>query len=113
MHEMALAEGIVRICEDHAQNAGAQKVAAIWIEIGDLSHVDPDAIAFCFAAVSKGTMADGARLEIERIPGRAWCHGCGKQVRLTSLTDACPDCGGYQLQVSGGEEMRVREMEVA
>ena len=113
MHEMALAEGILQICESHAARAGATRVTAIWIEIGELSHVDPDALAFAFTAVAQGTLADDARLEIDRTPGHAWCHTCGKTVALRSLIDPCPDCGGFQLQVSGGEEMRVKEMEVA
>lgn len=112
MHEMALAEGVLQICEDHARRAGAAKVTAVWLEIGRLSHVEPEALAFCFDAVVRGTMADGARLEIDRAPGRAWCHGCGREVAVNSLVDACPDCGGFQLQVTGGDQMRVKEMEV-
>ena len=113
MHEMALAEGVLRICQDHASAAGAERVVVVWLEIGALSHVDPDALAFSFTAVVKGTLAEGARLEIERSPGRAWCHDCGKQVSLAALIDPCPDCGGYTLQVTAGEEMRVKEMEVS
>ncbi|MDQ2089736.1 hydrogenase maturation nickel metallochaperone HypA [Marimonas arenosa] len=113
MHEMALAEGVLRICEDHARRAGADKVVAVWLEVGALSHVDPDALAFSFTAVVKGTLADGARLEIARLPGRAWCHDCGQAVPVKSLVDACPECGGYKLQVTAGEDMRVKEMEVA
>lgn len=112
MHEMALAEGILQICEDHARRAGAEKVTRVWVEVGALSHVEPEALAFCFGAVVSGTLAEGAELVIERAPGRAWCHGCGKEVTVTSLIDACPDCGGFQLQVTGGEQMRVKEMEV-
>lgn len=112
MHEMALAEGVLRICEDHVRRAEAGKVVAVWVEIGELSHVDPDALAFSFGAVVMGTLAEGARLEIERVPGRAWCHDCGQEVAVHSLIDACPVCGGYKLQVTGGEQMRVKEMEV-
>ena len=113
MHELALAEGILRICEDHTRRAGAQRVVAVWVEIGALGHVDPDALAFSFGAVVRGTFAEGARLEILQLPGRAWCHDCGKAVEVAALIDACPDCGGFKLQVTGGEEMRVKEMEVA
>ena len=112
MHEMALAESVVQIVETQAAEAGSDKITAVWIEIGELSHVEPDAMSFCFEAIARGTRAEGARLEIIRAPGQAWCHKCAKQVHVKSLVEACPKCGGYQLQVTGGDDMRVKEMEV-
>ena len=112
MHEMSLAESVLQICEDHARRAGAQKVIRVTVEIGDLSHVEPEALAFCFAAVVVNTPLSGAPLEIVRVPGQAWCDDCEKDVRATSLLDACPLCGGFPLRVTAGQEMRVREIEV-
>jgi len=112
MHEMALAESVVQIVDDQARQAGSDRIKTVWIEIGELSHVQPEAMSFCFEAVAKNTRADGAKLEIIRAPGQAWCHNCACQVHVSSLVDACPKCGGFQLQVTGGEDMRVKEMEV-
>lgn len=112
MHEMSLAEGVVQILEDQARTQNFARVKTVWLEIGELSHVDPDAISFCFEAVTKGTLAADAKLEIIRTPGKAWCHDCAKSVQVASLVDPCPDCGGHKLQVTDGEDMRVRELEV-
>ncbi len=112
MHELALAEGVLQICEDHAKRANAEKVVIVRVLIGALSHVDPDALSFSFSAVIPGTLAEGAALEIERIPGKAWCHDCMKEVAIAFLGDACPTCSGFKLQVIAGEEMRVKEIEV-
>lgn len=113
MHEMALAEGVFGIIEAHARRAGARRVLVVRLEIGKLSHVTPQALAFAFEAVTRGTLAEGARLEIERAPGRAWCHDCSQSVEIEALGALCPICGGTMLQVTGGEELRVRDMEVA
>ena len=113
MHEMALAESILQIVEDHTRGAGAEKVVVVRLEIGALSHVEVSALRFGFEAVSKGSLAEGARLEIDRTPGRAWCHDCMAPIDIPALGSACPSCGGYKLQVTGGEEMRVKDMEVA
>lgn len=113
MHEMALAEGILQIVQDTARANAARQVRAVLLELGALSHVEQDALRFCFDAVVRGTVADGARLEVLATPGRAWCMPCGASVPLARLGDACPQCGGYQLQVTQGEEMKVREIEVA
>lgn len=112
MHEMALAESVVQIVETQARAAGAEKVVVVRLEIGALSHVEPAAIEFCFGAVAAGGIAAGARLEIARSPGRGWCYDCSAEVAVDAFAAPCPACGGYRLQVTGGQEMRVRDMEV-
>jgi hydrogenase nickel incorporation protein HypA/HybF len=113
MHEMSLAEGMLQIVEDTARKNGAAKVTAVRLELGALSHVEAEALRFCFDAVARGGIAEGARLEIVTTPGRAWCMPCGDTVELARLGDACPRCGGYQLQVTQGEEMRLKDIEIA
>jgi len=112
MHEMALAESVVRIVEDQARVHDYARVKTVWLEIGQLSHAEPDAIRFCFDAVAKGTMMEGAALEIGRTPGKAWCDACGASVAVSSLADACPDCGGFGLRVTEGDELKVCKLEV-
>lgn len=112
MHELALTEGMVKILEEQAVLSDFRSVKTVWLEIGALSQVDPHAIEFCFAAVTRGTIADGARLEIVRPPGRAWCMVCSETVTVAERFEPCPCCGGHQLQITGGEEMRIKELEV-
>ncbi len=110
MHEVALAEGLLSVVEAAAARHSATRVHTVWLEIGSLAHVEPEALRFCFAAVTRGSVAEGAALEIARPPGLAWCMPCGERVALAGLGDACPVCGSYQLQVLEGEEMRVKEI---
>jgi hydrogenase nickel incorporation protein HypA/HybF len=112
MHEMALTESIVEIAADAAKKQGAGKVRRVFVEVGALSHVEPEALQFCFAAVSAGTIAEGAELEIDRVPGAGWCLDCGKTVPLAERFAACPECGGARVQMTAGDELRVREIEV-
>ncbi|MGE5336350.1 MAG: hydrogenase maturation nickel metallochaperone HypA [Gemmatimonadota bacterium] len=112
MHEMSLAEGVLDVIEDAAQAQGFSRVTAVWLEIGRLAAVEPDALRFSFDAVKRGTIADRARIEIVDVPGQAWCMKCGDTVAIDERGAACPACGSYQLQVSGGEDLRVKELEV-
>jgi hydrogenase nickel incorporation protein HypA/HybF len=112
MHEMALCEGIIQIVEDEARRQSFYRVKAVCVEIGALSHVAPDAMKFCFEAVAARTIAHGAVLEIIELPGVAWCMVCSKSVEIKQRYEPCPSCGSYQLQVTAGEEMRVKELEV-
>ncbi|HUH91845.1 MAG TPA: hydrogenase maturation nickel metallochaperone HypA [Casimicrobiaceae bacterium] len=113
MHEMALAQSVLEIVEATARRHAAQRVTAVRLEIGVLSHVAPEALEFCFGAVTRGSLAERARLEIETTPGAAWCVPCGETVALSTLGAPCPQCGSYQLAVSQGEAMRVIDIEVA
>jgi len=113
MHEMSLAEGVLRIAEDTARAQGFTRVNAVWLEIGALAQVEPQALRLCFEAVTRESIAQGARLEIVSSPGSAWCMKCSESVELQALHDACPRCGSHQLQLTGGREMRVKELEVA
>ncbi len=112
MHEMSLTESIVEIAVEAADRGGASRVRRVFVDVGVLSHVEPDALLFCFAAVSAGTIADGAALDINRIPGAGWCLDCGKTVPLAERFGPCPVCGRYHVQMTAGDEMRVREIEV-
>lgn len=112
MHEMALSEGVLQILESNARSRGFRRVKTVWLEIGRLAGVDVEAMRFTFDAVTRGTLADGAALEIIDRPGEAWCMPCGCSIRVAQRFDACPQCGSHQLQVTGGDEMKVKELEV-
>ncbi|MCC7167936.1 MAG: hydrogenase maturation nickel metallochaperone HypA [Rhodospirillales bacterium] len=112
MHEMALCESVVRILEEQAGAQGFARVTMVRMVIGRLSQVELESFRFCFGAVSQGTLAEKAVLEIETPDGRAWCLDCRQDVHLPRLGEACPDCGGYALQITAGEEMRIKELEV-
>lgn len=113
MHEMSLTEGVIRILEDQAATHGFAKVKTVWLEIGELSNVDPESMLFCFGAVAKGSpVATEAVLEVIRVPGTAVCLSCTETVPVSNRFDPCPKCGGFGLSLVSGEEMRIKELEV-
>ena len=112
MHEMSLCEGVLQVLQNEAKTQGFTKVLAVWLEIGDLSSVEPEAMLFSFDVVTRNSLADGAKLKIINVPGSAWCMQCAKTVTVKQRFDECPDCGSYQLQVTGGDEMKIKELEV-
>ncbi|MDJ0741353.1 MAG: hydrogenase maturation nickel metallochaperone HypA [Gammaproteobacteria bacterium] len=112
MHEMSLCESIIGIIEDESRKQGFARVTRVRLEIGALSGVELDAMRFGFDAVTRDTIAAGAELDIVELPGTAWCLPCGHEVVVAQRFDACPDCGSYQLQVTGGDEMRIKDLEV-
>ena len=112
MHEMSLCEGLLQVLETEAQKQGFQRVKQIWLEVGELAGVEIDALRFSFDVVIRGSLAEQARLNIERLPGKAWCMHCSTTVTVRQRFDACPGCGSYQLQVTSGDQMKIKELEV-
>ncbi|MFZ2163380.1 MAG: hydrogenase maturation nickel metallochaperone HypA [Sideroxyarcus sp.] len=112
MHEMSLAEGVLQLIEDSAKTQDFSRVKTVWLEIGQLAGVEVEAMKFCFDAVVHDSIAEGAKLEVIEIPGQAWCLHCAEVVHVTAMFDACPKCGSHQVQVTGGNEMRVKELDV-
>ena len=112
MHEMSLAENVRQIIEEAAREQGFSKVRTVWLEIGQLSCVEVEAMRFCFDSAMAGSIAEQARLEIVESPGQGRCDDCGQEVQLAALYEACPHCGGCQVSVTGGDAMRVKELEV-
>lgn len=112
MHEMALAESVREIVEETARAQGARRVAGVRLEIGALAQVEVEAMRFAFDVVKRDSLAAGARLEIVETPGTAWCMRCAEPVAIARRGDGCPRCGSHQLQVTGGDRMRVIDIEI-
>ncbi len=109
MHELSIANAIVESC---AERASGSRVLRVRLEIGALSAVMADAVRFCFDVCAKDTPVEGATLEIREIAGRADCRACGGTVALESPIGRCA-CGSIDLRIVAGEELRVKEMEIA
>ncbi|NYG45138.1 hydrogenase nickel incorporation protein HypA/HybF [Bradyrhizobium sp. IAR9] len=112
MHEMAICLGIIQIVEEEVRHRSLSRVRSVCLEMGALSHAAPEAIRFCFAVVARRTVAEGAVLNIVELPGVAWCMSCSKSVEIARRGECCPFCGSYQLQVTAGEQMRVKKLEI-
>lgn len=112
MHELALCESLIGVIRDQAEVHDYKKVRTVFLEVGTLACVEPEALRFSFDLVTRGTLAEGAALEIVRTEPEAWCFACGKGVAVQQRFDPCPDCGGYQLQLAGGDDLRIKELEV-
>ncbi len=108
MHELGITQEIVAIVAEQARGA---KVTRVRLEIGKLTAVLPDAVEFCFELCAEGTCAEGAKLEIMTIPGRARCRQCAGEIDLHQPWGLC-SCGSSDLERLAGDELRIKEIEV-
>lgn len=112
MHEVSLIENVIALVEQERRKQAFVRVNKVKLQVGVLGCVEPEALRFCFDAVAAGTIAEGARLEIETIPGEGWCPDCRRTVALEARFDACPLCASARVRMTGGDALRLAEMEV-
>lgn len=112
MHEVSLATALIDLVQEQAAAVRASRVTRLVIEIGALSHVDAHALRFAVDGASRGGLAEGAMLDILQPEGTAYCLDCETSVAIAARGEPCPRCSGFKLLVQGGDEMRLKEMEV-
>ncbi len=112
MHEMAIAEGILDIALKVMEENEAKRVACVKLLVGEMAGVECESLRFCFAALTKGTAADGAALFIERVPLIGRCKTCGKEQHIERYCFFCPLCKSGVLKIISGRELKVESLEV-
>jgi hydrogenase nickel incorporation protein HypA/HybF len=104
MHELSIADAIVRIACTHA---GERQIETVEIKVGHLRQVVPDSLAFAFTLVAEGTVAEGAELVMEVVPAAGVCRACGEESELPGFPLACARCGDLDIELVRGEELLV------
>lgn len=109
MHELSIAESVVRIA---GRQADGRRVTKVHMKVGYLRQVVPSALAFSFGLVAEGTPVEGAELEMEEIPVTGECRNCGAESRLAEFPLLCAVCGSANLRILSGEELLVESLEL-
>jgi|SRR3954462_13102077 hydrogenase nickel incorporation protein HypA/HybF len=93
------------------ERIGPSRIACVRLQIGQLAGVMPHALRFCFDVCARGTGLEGAVLEIDEIRGVGACRTCGATVPMATFLDLCA-CGSADIEVTSGQEVRLKEVEV-
>jgi hydrogenase nickel incorporation protein HypA/HybF len=112
MHEMSIAQNIIEIIEEQLRGVKFTKVSVVKMKVGALTAVEPSALSFCFDVISRGTVAEGAGLEIDHVPIRGRCDGCQSNFEVEEYFFLCPKCGNTNVKLTSGEELLVSELEI-
>jgi hydrogenase nickel incorporation protein HypA/HybF len=99
--------------EQQAQQAGARKVLAINLVVGERASFVDDSLLFYFDMLTPGRLCEGARLNIRRTPMRFHCAICASDYAPATGTFRCPECGTVGQVTSDGKELLIESMEIA
>ena len=109
MHELSIADSVVRIASRHADG---RRVTRVELRVGHLRQVVPDALEFAFGLVAEGTPVEGAELAMEEVPATVRCESCGAHTGLEAFPAQCRACGSLSVEVTGGDELLVDALEL-
>lgn len=109
MHELSVCASIAAIVTQHS---GPHRVRAVQLEVGRLRQIVPEALTFCWTAVTQDTPLDGAALEVREIPAEITCSACGARSVVEGPVLQCSACGSGLVTVVRGEEFLVTSIEI-
>ncbi|MCP4673674.1 MAG: hydrogenase maturation nickel metallochaperone HypA [Desulfobacula sp.] len=115
MHELQVTEGILKIVLRNAEGQNVERITAIHLKIGELSDLEDEWIQRYFDYLSKNTIANGAKLIIQRSPVILQCQKCRVQfvIQKDNIRDVkCPECDNKTTALISGKEYHVKNMEV-
>jgi len=112
MHEISSAQSIIDIAEAKAREENSRSIQTIKIRLGEFTTIVREALEFAFEVARRETLAENARLDIERVPMALSCVLCGPVTDpVREICLICPQCG-LPLKVVSGEELHVEYIEV-
>ena len=103
MHEATLAENILNIAFDAAEQNHAEKIFKVGLTLGEMAGVEIEALTLAFDVLKKDTPAEDAKLVIKRVPISAACNKCGRIFQLERYNFFCPECDGVLILQNGRE----------
>jgi len=114
MHELGIMESALSAVLAAGRANGAQRVHRIVLRVGALSGAEPEALRFAFEAVSQGTLAAGAVLDIDAVPARARCPDCAIEFEAgAGFVTACPRCRRLCGDLRQGRELELARVEMS
>jgi hydrogenase nickel incorporation protein HypA/HybF len=112
MHEQSIAESLLILALEKAENAKAKKILKIHVVAGELTGVLEETVNSYFSLISRNTIAAEASLVFIHSPVRLRCRNCNAIFLPQKLSFCCPNCGEQQTEIISGRELYVDNMEI-
>ncbi len=110
MHEYGLMEAVVGHALETCRGKDGLTPVRVRVQVGEFAFASRESLETAFEILTRGTSLEGARLDLERLPGRARCESCGftgtaadlgQDVDERPVPLICPDCGLPLLVMEG------------
>ena len=113
MHELTVAQGILKTVEGCLTEAQLGRMTSIVITVGELAAVQKECLEFAFTAITMGTPMEGVTLEIEYVKPVFRCKICEAEFEPSEgFFSPCPNCEGFGVDVIKGTELFVKSVDL-
>lgn len=112
MHELAITESVIDLINREAREKGFKKVLGISLRVGEYSGIIPECIREFFPIAARGSIAQGAELEIVSLPASFRCPDCGYLGAVDRKAACCPQCTSREIRMVSGREFFVDSLKV-
>ena len=112
MHEMSICRSLLGIVAEQARQHRVNRVLAVKIEVGALRGIVPEHLTYYFDFLKKGTVAEGAVLVVDLVPGEVQCQRCRTRFPLDDKGYVCTSCSSHEVELVAGLELKVKTMQV-
>ncbi len=119
MHELSMADAMVKTVIDVAEKNNATEVIEVTIEVGKLTMLNPEQLKFLLDVLVENTLLEDAEINIVEVPVEMECNLCnytgsadmdGSDHYLTIVK--CPECGERDVTITAGRECNVKTIKI-
>lgn len=107
-----MTESLLRIVLAKAEELRADAVFSVDLVVGERTGYVGDSIQFYFDRYAKGTVAEGAVLNVHYVKPLLRCPACGTEFERSPYSFACPSCGADGVPATQGGECYVQSIEL-
>lgn len=112
MHELSIVEGILGAVLPQVEKHGGGKIISIKLMMGEMAGIIPSCVEEYFGLMSTGTIAEGARLDMVKVPVAIRCNNCGYEGGVERHRYICPSCGSANFRITAGRDFYIDCVEV-
>ncbi len=104
---MGITQGILDAAIEAAHKAGASRITAVNVSVGELTEIIEDALQFAFDALKPDTLAADAVLNVTMITPRSHCNDCDIDYDHDRFQMVCPTCESFAVTPLNGRELQI------
>ncbi len=112
MHESGIAQQMVNLALEYAKENNASKITQFTIEMSQAVDESEDSLRLHLELFARGTIAEGAQFEIQRVPVHLHCLKCGNEFSQEYLGEACPNCHSARVVPKVHDEFKLASIEI-
>jgi hydrogenase nickel incorporation protein HypA/HybF len=111
---LAVTEGVLNVVLKYAEENEAQRVVSIHLQVGELRDITEEWVQRYFDYLSRGTIAEGGKIAIKRIPAALKCLECEEifKANIRQEKIICPGCDSVKNELVAGSEFLIESIEV-